>query len=125
MADQTTSEVADQFARGAGRAEDLIQASRARYGPELREAQLQPKDEEASEELDWGKAASAADVDSDSVVDASVRGDWIVVAYETEDGRIHKKAVARDEKKAAKADAKETKKAEKKPSKTDAKKDED
>lgn len=83
-------ELTDQFGEGVGRAEDLVAAAQAAYPAELREAQLQPKDEEASAEADWAKAAKATDVKKADIVDVSIRGAYVIVAYEDDDGRVHK-----------------------------------
>jgi hypothetical protein len=87
-----TSELADGFGAGEIRAEDLIAASRERYTAELRAAQLLDRDEQATAELDWDKAAKACSVDPEAVLDASVRGDYIILVVEGADGRTYKVA---------------------------------
>lgn len=84
------AELADQFALGQARAEDLRSANRARYPNELRTAQLKERNDEATEALDWSKAASACDVDVEDVLDAAVRGDQVVVVFEDDRGDTQK-----------------------------------
>lgn len=84
------AELADRFGTGEARAEDLIAAQQAAMSQQLRAAQLLPRDRSASAELDWEKAAKACGVDADSVIDAAVRGSYVVVVYEDEAGRDHK-----------------------------------
>lgn len=80
------TELADRFAIGQARAEDLRDANRNRFSNDLRTAQKLDRDEEATAQLDWGKAASACDVDLEDVIDAAVRGGYVVVVYENERG---------------------------------------
>jgi hypothetical protein len=89
-------ELADQFGQGAGTAEALIQSSRERYAGDLAQAQLAEKDDEATAELDYGDVAKSAGVKKDEVLDASVRGEFVVYLVE-EDGRTAKGAVPKDD----------------------------
>ena len=79
-----TADLADGFGAGEGRAEDLIAASKQSVSPELRTAQLLDRDEGATAELDWDKAAKACGVKPDMVLDAAVRGDYVVLVVESE-----------------------------------------
>ncbi len=85
-----TSDLADGFGAGEVRAEELIAASKQSVSPELRAAQLLDRNEEATAELDWDKAAKACGVKPDAVLDAAVRGDYVVLVVEGEDGRTGK-----------------------------------
>ena len=90
-------ELADRLARVDARAEDLIAANRRAQSPELREAQLKEPDPERTAELDWAKAAKAADLKEDQLVDAAVRGEYVVLVYEDDAGRQHKAAVTAED----------------------------
>lgn len=86
-----TADLADGFGVGEVRAEELIAASKQSVSPELRTAQLLERDEVATAELDWDKAAKACGVEPDAVLDAAVRGDYVVLVVESdEDGRPYK-----------------------------------
>jgi hypothetical protein len=69
-------------------AEDLVAASRAALTPEQRAASLLPVNQEATKELDLDKVD--AKVDDGTVLDASVRGAWVVVVAENDNGRTFK-----------------------------------
>lgn len=83
-------ELADQFGKGGGSADELIKTSRGRYDGALGAAQL--KSAEAVE-VDLDKVAKAAGVKS--VVSATIRGDHVVFVHEDEDGRFVKGAIER------------------------------
>lgn len=85
------AELADQFGKGAGSADELIKSSRGRYDGALGNAQLKVAEEV---ELDLGEVAKAAGVKS--VESAAVRGDHIVFVHEDADGRLVKGVVERD-----------------------------
>jgi hypothetical protein len=87
--DTALAELADQFGEGVGRAEDLIDASRARYTGKLAQAQNRPKDDEASAELDLDEVSKSA---GQEVIDASVRGEFILYVYIDGTGRSQKGA---------------------------------
>jgi len=83
-------ELVDKFGAGSGRAEDLIQAARARYSKELRDAQLKDVDANATALLDFDEVAEAAGVPKSAVIDKAVRGDCVVAVIESADGRTEK-----------------------------------
>lgn len=91
------AELADKFAAGEARAEDLQAASRSRVSSELREAQLKEIDVDATEEVDWDRAAKACEVDPQDVLDVAVRGDQVVVVYENDRGDSLKVACDADD----------------------------
>lgn len=80
-------ELADRFGSGAGNAEELIVAHDAARPRELVAASMKPLDEEATAELELDKLKGP---NGEPVVSASVRGGEVIVAYEDEDGRLHK-----------------------------------
>ena len=83
-------ELADQFGKGGGSADELIKTSRGRYDGALGSAQLKQAEDV---EVDLDKVAKAAGVKS--VVSATVRGDSVVFVHEDEDGRLAKGVVER------------------------------
>lgn len=85
------AELADQFGKGAGSADELIKSSRSRYDGALGNAQLKVADDV---ELDLDKVAKAAGVKS--VESAAARGDHIVFVHTDDDGRLVKGAIERD-----------------------------
>ena len=86
-----TADLADGFGAGEVRAEDLIAASKQSVSPELRTAQLLDRNEKATDELDWDKAAKVCEVKVEMVLDAVVRGDYIILVVESEqDNRPYK-----------------------------------
>lgn len=89
------TELADKFGQGTGRAEQLIDASRARYQGDLGKAQNLPVDEEASEELrdDLSGLAKTVEVDEKRIITASVRGPYALYVYADSTGREVKEAV--------------------------------
>jgi len=82
------AELADQFGKGAGSADELIRTSRGRYDGDLGAAQLKSVEDV---DLDLDKVAKAAGVKS--VQSAAVRGDHVVFVHEDEDGRLVKGVV--------------------------------
>lgn len=89
-AQAAVTELADRFGLGDARAEDLVNAHAAQYPKELVAAQMLDKDEDLTEEADWGKAAKAVDVKKADVIDIAVRGDICIVVHTDEQGRPHK-----------------------------------
>lgn len=85
------AELADQFGKGAGSADELIRTSRGRYDGDLGAAQLKVAEDV---EVDLDKVAKAAGVKS--VESAAVRGDHVVFVHEDEAGRLVKGVVASD-----------------------------
>lgn len=92
------SEVADQFGGEAANAEALQEANALQFSEDLIAAQLLPADEgqpdekkahpELAEKLDRAAVAKKASVDE--VVSYGIHGDYVVYAFETPDGRLHK-----------------------------------
>lgn len=91
------NELVDKFGAGSGRAEDLIQAARARYSKDLRDAQLKDVDENATALLDNEEVAEAAGVRESAVVSKAVRGDSVVAVIEGKDGRTEKVLLSRSD----------------------------
>lgn len=92
------NEKADGFAAGDLTAEDLIASVRAARSSDLKAALLLDRDEEATEALDWSAVGKALDIGKkEEVIDASVRGDYVVAVIEEEDGRTRKEAVLSDD----------------------------
>jgi hypothetical protein len=90
-ASAAATELADKFGRGDARAEQIIEAARSRRSSDVNQAQLQPKDVDATEALDLKAVASAASVKT--VDAASVRGEFVVYVSTDELGRAFKGAV--------------------------------
>lgn len=89
-----------EYGATSGNAEDLIASARHAYGPELRTANLLPRDQTATESLleDEGLETVNDKVSSGTVIDAAVHGDWVVVVVESdESGRTFKEAYPRSE----------------------------
>lgn len=84
------AELADEFGKGAGSADELIKTSRGRYDGALGNAQLKVAEDV---ELDLDAVAKAAGVKS--VESAAVRGDSVVYVHEDAEGRLVKGAVER------------------------------
>lgn len=84
-------ELADQFGKGAGSADELIKSSRSRYDGDLGNAQLKVAEDV---ELDFDSVAKAAGVKS--VQSAAARGDHIVFVHEDDAGRLVKGVIGRD-----------------------------
>jgi len=82
------AELADQFGKGAGSADELIRTSRGRYEGDLGAAQLKVAEDV---EIDLDKVAKAAGVKS--VDSAAVRGDHVVFVHEDDQGRLVKGVV--------------------------------
>ena len=80
----------------SGNAEQIIRSNQMRVSPELRQAEMQIEDTEATSELDKSSAASAVDVEEDQVLAYAVRGKWVVVVYEDETGSVQKTAGPRE-----------------------------
>jgi hypothetical protein len=76
-----------------GNAEALVRANALRFDAALRASQNLPRDKEATEKLSASKVASLATVEEDQIHDYSVRGPYLVVAYEDSSGRVQKRAV--------------------------------
>lgn len=89
-AEAAAVELADQFGKGGGSADELIKTSRGRYSGALGSAQLKQAEDV---EIDLDKVAKAAGVKS--VVSATARGDSVVYVHEDEDGRLVKGVVER------------------------------
>lgn len=85
-----TAELADLFGSGQGRADDLIEAARERYSPEMEAAQLKNLDENASALLDKREVAEAAGVKPEAIESAGVRGDKVIAVVSDSDGRVSK-----------------------------------
>lgn len=83
-----------EYGQYGGNAEDMIAASRAAVGPELRAANKMSPDYEATAKLIEEGGLETADgmVDDATVLDLSVRGDFVVVVAETDSGRTFKQA---------------------------------
>lgn len=105
---KAATELADQFGKGVGSADELIRTSRARYDGGLGAAQLKEAD---PVELNLDEVAKAAGVKS--VVSATKRGDSIVYIHEDGDGRLIKGAVPAEAPKSAPAAPKPPKKSKK------------
>lgn len=90
-AQAAAAELADQFGKGTGSADELIRSSRGRYDGDLGNAQLKVAEDM---DLDLDSVAKAAGVKS--VQSAAVRGDHIVFVHEDGDGRLVKGVVGRD-----------------------------
>jgi hypothetical protein len=91
-AESALHELADRFGKGVGNAEMLIDANLAANTQELREAQLLPRDEEATaearKEIDKLKGPDGEEVVSVAVRGAPDSGRRIkVIVYRTEEGR--------------------------------------
>lgn len=82
------AELTDKVGRGAGDADELIQANAQRWSVELLSAQKRKEDTEASENLDLDSVAKAAGVKE--VLAAAVRGDAVVWVAEDDSGRAYK-----------------------------------
>ena len=106
-AENAATELADQFGKGVGSADELIRTSRSRYDGGLGAAQLKVAEDE---ELNLGDVAKAAGVKS--VVSATKRGDAIVYVHEDADGRLVK-GVVEAAAKSAPAPVKKSKKGDK------------
>jgi hypothetical protein len=78
----------------APNAEDMIRANQARLSPELRAASLRPIDYEASQEMDEGEAQGFVEGEG-QVVSWNVRGPFVVVVVEDDDGHLRKEAHTR------------------------------
>lgn len=80
----------------APNAEEMIAANAARWPAELRAANNRPIDQAATEELDEDAVAGEVDAEGEiTVLGWAVRGPFLVVVYEDEDGEVHKDAVTR------------------------------
>ena len=88
-AKKAATELADQFGKGVGSADELIRTSRSRYDGGLGAAQLKNSEDV---ELNLADVAKAAGVKS--VVSATKRGDSIVYVHEDSEGRLIKGAVS-------------------------------
>lgn len=84
------TELVDRFGAGHGRAEDMIEARRDAYPEELRRAQLQEVDNNATALLDDAEVAEAAGVSEAAIQSKAVRGDAVVAVIEGSDGRTAK-----------------------------------
>ena len=85
-------ELGDQFGQGVGNAEVLIAANVEQNDPDLQTVSRFPVDQDATDELDLD---SLEGPDGELVVDAVVRrqgrSSGTIVAYQSDDGRLHKK----------------------------------
>jgi hypothetical protein len=90
-AKNAATELADQFGKGVGSADELVKTSRARYAGDLGAAQLKNADDV---ELSLDAVAKAAGVKD--VVSATKRGDTVVYVHEDGQGRLVKGVVAAD-----------------------------
>lgn len=86
----SAAELADRFGSGQGRAEELIDAARERYSPELEAAQSKEVDSNATALLDKREVAEAADCKPEQIADAAVRGDSVIAVVTGSDGRTEK-----------------------------------
>lgn len=73
-------------------AEDMIGENTARFTEELRAASNRPIDQEATDEMDEDEAQGYVEDDDQTVVNWAVRGPFVVVVTEDEDGAMHKTA---------------------------------
>ena len=77
-------------------AEDMIAANAARWPAELRAANNRPIDQAATDELDEDAVAGEVDAEGEiQVLGYAVRGPFLVVVYEDENGVLHKEAFTR------------------------------
>jgi hypothetical protein len=118
-AQAAVSELADRFGLGDASAEDLVSASRARFNQDARQAMLQPRDDEATGEMDEAEAAKAVDVDADAVTDFAVRGDYVSVRFTDDSGRTLKRYAVLPGSKTERAEKKAAERAEKAAAKSD------
>jgi len=72
-------------------AEALIAANQARFSRELQAASKRPIDMKATDEMDEDEAKGYLE-DEGEVVSYAVRGPFVVVVYEDENGVLHKSA---------------------------------
>ncbi len=80
----------------APNAEDMIAANAARWPAELRAANNRPVDQDATDELDEDAVAGEVEAEGEiQVLGWAVRGPFLVVVYEDEDGTLHKEAFTR------------------------------
>jgi hypothetical protein len=86
-----------EYGAASGNAEDLIAASRHSQSPELRQALLQPRDNEGTVKLldsddPYADIQKKLDISEDegTVIDAAVRGGVVVAVVEVESGRTYK-----------------------------------
>lgn len=106
-----SAEIADDFGGGGGNAEELIEANALARTQEFVAAQLLPGESGLDPEKrrrpdlwdDNGLTIKKSDIakkagfDADQVVSFDVHGDYLVYAYETRDGRVHKDVLVIDE----------------------------
>ena len=93
-----------EYGAASGNAEDLIAAARHSQSPGLRAALLQPRDNDSTVKLLEGDDPLAAvqkklgiDEDEGVVIDAAVRGGYVIAVVEAESGRTYKvEAPAKD-----------------------------
>jgi hypothetical protein len=77
-------------------AEDLIAANQARWSTELRAANNRPINQQATDELDEDEVGGMVESKGEvNVLGFAVRGPFVVVVYEDEDGVLHKDAIQR------------------------------
>jgi hypothetical protein len=90
------AELTDKFGQGAGKAEDMVAASRQRYTDSLRAAQVQEVDQNATALLDDADVAEALNLKGDQkIVSTAVRGAHVVAVIEAADGRVRKEELPR------------------------------
>jgi hypothetical protein len=95
-------ELADKFGQGVGNAEQLIQSNLARMTPELRRAELLPRDPEETAKA--RKKLVGQKKDGHEIKDAAVRGGTTCVVVEDETGRYHLAALDDNDKLLTEAD---------------------
>jgi hypothetical protein len=108
----------------APNAEEMIADNAARWSAELRAANNRPVDQAATDEMDEDEAAGLVEAEGEIVVlGFAVRGPFVVVVYEDEDGNVVKEAVQRKghEKQAERLAPKQEEKAEEKAAKAEEK----
>jgi hypothetical protein len=76
----------------APNAEQMIADNQERFTQELRAASNRPLNQQATDEMDEDEAQSYLDDAEATVLDYAVRGPFVVVVSEDEDGEIHKTA---------------------------------
>lgn len=91
--DTALADLRGQYGGVSGNAEDLIRSVALTSSPELETAQKLPRNVEATNEIrgDLEKYAAKADTDGE-VIDAAVRGPYVVFTVESETGRKFKVA---------------------------------